>query len=68
MSSSLILSLPSLRCVEAENSSIAGMMGAAALGSGVLAGITVSSLMPLIVSAPGLDWEIPAFWPAYHPG
>ena len=35
-------------------------------GSGVLAGITVSCLMPLVVSAPALDWELPTFWPAYH--
>jgi len=55
------------RCVGAEYASIAGMMGAAAIGVGILLGLATSSLMPLIVSAPALDWELPGFWPEYHP-
>ena len=55
------------RSVEREHAGVAGMMGAAAIGTGILAGITISCLMPLIISAPSLDWELPTFWPAYHP-
>ena len=55
------------RSVDREHSGVAGMMGAAALGSGVLAGLTLSCAMPGLVSAPALDWELPTFWPAFHP-
>ena len=47
------------RCVEPEFSSVAGMMGAAAVGTGILAGVTASCLMPTIVSHPAMDWELP---------
>ena len=53
--------------MDREHSGVAGMMGAAALGSGVLAGLTLSCAMPGLVSAPALDWELPSFWPAFHP-
>ena len=43
------------------------MFGSAAMGSGILAGIGFSALMPQIVSSPALDWEEPWFWPAYDP-
>jgi len=55
------------RCVGAEYASIAGMMGAAAIGVGILLGLLISCLMPLIISAPALDWELPGFWPQFHP-
>lgn len=55
------------RSVEAEFASVAGMMGASAIGTGILAGIAFSCTMPLIVSNPSIDWELPTFWPAYHP-
>jgi len=55
------------RSVEAEFASVAGMMGASAIGTGILAGILFSCAMPLIVSHPSIDWELPTFWPAYHP-
>ena len=34
---------------------------------GILLGLLVSCLMPLIISAPALDWELPGFWPQFHP-
>ena len=54
------------RSVEAEFASVAGMMGASAIGTGILAGIAFSCTMPLIVSNPSIDWELPTFWPAYY--
>ena len=55
------------RSVEAEHAGIAGMFGSAAMGSGILVGIGISALMPRIISSPAMDWELPAFWPAYDP-
>ena len=56
-----------LRSVDRDQAGVAGMMGAAALGSGILMGVILSCAMPAIVSAPALDWELPTFWPAFHP-
>ena len=53
--------------MDPEYASIAGMMGAAAIGVGILLGLATSCLMPVIVSSRALDWELPGFWPAYHP-
>ena len=55
------------RSVDRDQAGVAGMMGAAALGSGILAGVTLSCLMPALVSSPALDWELPTFWPPFHP-
>ena len=55
------------RSVEPEYSPTGGMMGAAAIVTGVLAGIALSCLMPIIVSEPSLDWEHPTLWPMYDP-
>ena len=66
-SSIIMLKMVYYRSVEPEHAGIAGMFGSAAMGSGILAGIGFSALMPSLVSSPAMDWELPSFWPAYDP-
>ena len=53
------------RSVEPEYASVAGMFGAASIVTGIFAGLGFSYLMPLLVSAPALDFDAPSWWPVY---
>ena len=53
------------RCVDPEFSTVAGMLGAASIMSGICAGIGFSYLMPRVVSHPSINFENPEWWPTY---
>ena len=42
-----------LRCVEPEFSTVGGMLGAASIVTGMIAGIGFSYLMPILISTKG---------------
>ncbi|CAB4068710.1 SLC29A1_2_3 [Lepeophtheirus salmonis] len=55
------------RSVEPEYAATAGMFGASSIATGIISGIAVSYSMPVLVSNPELQFELPSWWPQFTP-